>query len=235
MNKILKSLSKFRRRNKYKKFYRKFIKQDDLCFDIGANVGNRTAVFLSLGANVVSVEPVKETCDILKEKFKANKRVTILQTAIGSKIGEKDIYISNYSEVSTLSEAFIEKYKVQKKYNVEWNSSRVTKVDTIDNLISEYGVPAFCKIDVEGYEKEVLEGLSQPIPMLSFEYNVKLKNLALECVNALSKFENLTFNFSPYESMQYTLNAWLDRKAFYNYLSELPNDILTGDVYVKHN
>lgn len=37
--------------------YRQFVKSGDLVFDVGANVGNRTAVFLRLGARVVAVEP----------------------------------------------------------------------------------------------------------------------------------------------------------------------------------
>ena len=38
-------------------FYSELIKKDDLCFDIGANYGNRSEVFIKLGAKVVAFEP----------------------------------------------------------------------------------------------------------------------------------------------------------------------------------
>ena len=41
---------------------------------------------------------------------------------------------------------------------------------TLDTLVAEYGEPAFCKIDVEGFEVEALKGLSRPLRALSFEY-----------------------------------------------------------------
>ena len=47
------------------------------------------------------------------------------------------------------------------------------------NIINEYGVPSFIKIDVEGYELSVLEGLTIPIECISVEFNSKdeiLKN-----------------------------------------------------------
>ena len=34
----------------------------------------------------------------------------------------------------------------------------------------EFGKPAFCKIDVEGYEYKVIKGLSEPLNTVSFEF-----------------------------------------------------------------
>lgn len=106
---LKKSIYKFREQKKFKKFYGQYIKAGDLCFDVGANVGNRTAVFSALKAQVVSVEPVEESLSILKEKFDKKENVTILPIALGSTSGKKEMYISNYSEVCTMSKLFIEK------------------------------------------------------------------------------------------------------------------------------
>ena len=40
---------------KYVDFYRQFVTEGDLCFDVGANVGRRTRTFLKLKAKVVAV------------------------------------------------------------------------------------------------------------------------------------------------------------------------------------
>ncbi len=231
---IKNGLSAWRRRNRFKNFYSQFIQEGDLCFDIGANVGNRTGIFLSLEAKVIAVEPVEESYNILKQKFSGNEKASILPVAIGSKPEEGVIYISNYSEVCTLSHQFIEKYQGQHKYNIEWPHTRKIPITTLNHLIRDYGVPAFCKIDVEGYEAEVLEGLSQPLKAMSFEYNNRLKKIALECIEILSKFDSLTFNFSPYETMKFSLKTWKTQPEFYQFIEELPMEIKTGDIYVKY-
>ncbi|MFT4698535.1 MAG: FkbM family methyltransferase [Flavobacteriaceae bacterium] len=231
---LKKKISTLRRKKKFKQFYGNYINEGDLCFDIGANIGNRTEIFLNLKARVVSVEPVKKTYLILKEKFGNEKNSTLLQLGIGSEAGQKDIYISTISEVCTFSELFIEKYKGQKEFNIQWNSLEPTKISTLDQLIEDYGIPVFCKIDVEGYELEVLKGLSQPLPLLSFEYNAKLKDLALECMNTLSKFDSLSYNFSPYESMKFSFKTWKNETDFNEFIKALPDEIKTGDIYVKY-
>jgi len=232
---LKKRISNLKRKHKSINFYKQYIKAGDLCFDIGANVGLRTEIFLDLKAKVISVEPVEESYSKLKEKFNSNKNSTILTVAIGSKSETKDIFISNHLEVCTLSEQFIEKYKNQKEHNIKWEEVRTTEIITLDHLIKEYGIPSFCKIDVEGYETEVLKGLSQPLPIISFEYNARLKNLALDCINILSKFDSVSYNFSPYESMKFSLNKWTNKVDFYSFIDALPEDVKTGDIYVKQS
>ncbi len=234
INHLRTKVSTFRQKRRFKSFYGKYVKQGDLCFDIGANIGNRTEIFLSLGARVVSVEPVKETYSILEEKFGTNKEATTLQIGIGSEAGQKEIYISDVKEVCTLSELFIEKYKEQENLSIEWNATSLIEIQTLDQLIETYGIPDFCKIDVEGYELEVLKGLSQPLPLMSLEYNAKLKDLALECLDYLSKFKSLSYNFSPYESMSFSFETWKNEIEFREFIKALPEEIETGDMYVKY-
>lgn len=50
--------------NELLNFYSKFIKADDLVFDIGANIGTRVKIFLKLGANVVAFEPQPDCINI---------------------------------------------------------------------------------------------------------------------------------------------------------------------------
>src|SRR6266849_10210910 len=53
-------------------FYRRLLQgfyQSELIFDIGANVGLKTDVFLRLGARVIAVEPDQHNQETLREKF----------------------------------------------------------------------------------------------------------------------------------------------------------------------
>ena len=82
-------------RKKLLKFYSRFIKKDDLCFDIGANYGRRTEIFLKLGARVVAVEPQDACMKELQKKDGSNKRVILVKKAISDNYGEEEIMISD--------------------------------------------------------------------------------------------------------------------------------------------
>ena len=233
IRKLKSSLRRYRKRNQMLRFYRDLVPHGSLCFDIGANKGDRTKVFLDLGAEVVTVEPVSTTFEKLSNQFSDNHRVKLMHKAIGSARGRKEIHVANVIDVSTFSAAFIREYADQKEHNLKWDHTEMVDVITLDNLIEEFGEPAFCKIDVEGYELEVLKGLSNPINALSLEYNARRKSMALECLNELDRFPNRLFNCSPYESMQLSLDHWHEPSAFKEFIKNLPLSIETGDIYVK--
>ena len=58
-------------------------------------------------------------------------------------------------------------------------------VTTLDALIDEFGAPAFCKIDVEGMEAEILQGLSSALPLIAFEYVPAALPIAQACLDRL--------------------------------------------------
>jgi 16S rRNA A1518/A1519 N6-dimethyltransferase RsmA/KsgA/DIM1 with predicted DNA glycosylase/AP lyase activity len=89
-------------------FYSKFVSQGHLCFDVGANIGNRVKSFLKLQANVVAVEPQDECVRILKTVYGSNRNLTIVQKALGESEGEAEIMISNTNTISSLSPEWIE-------------------------------------------------------------------------------------------------------------------------------
>src|SRR5262245_17286326 len=151
-------------------FYRQFIEEGDLCFDIGAHQGVRTDVFLTLGARVVAVEPQEELIEFLRHKYHGEAPVVIIPMGLAKREGEATLFVCSYSTCSSMSAEWIDAVKDWERLrNREWKTTRSVRVTTMDRLIGEYGKPAFCKIDVEGFEWQVLQGLSQPVRALSLE------------------------------------------------------------------
>ncbi|MCC5613114.1 FkbM family methyltransferase, partial [Nostoc sp. CHAB 5834] len=217
-----------------KSFYSDFIKPGDLCFDIGANVGNRTAIFLSLQARVIAIEPQPACVQKLKNRF--GNQINIIPKGLGSEQGVLPMHISDASTLSTFSEEWINELGSNRFSGYEWKETIDVEITTLDQLIAEYGVPHFCKIDVEGYELNVIKGLSCPIPHLSFEYAVpeNMKNL-LATIDALIAISSTAaFNYSVLESMQLVLPTYVNAIALKKIIeSETFVKTGFGDIYVK--
>lgn len=215
------------------KFYADFIHQDDLVFDVGANVGNRVEAFLKCNARVVAVEPQPECVKILKAKFKDN--IIIENVGLNDTEGELEMQISSDSTVSSFNKEYINKTKDRFKYS-SWENTIKVPVTTLDKLIAKHGTPKFCKIDVEGFELMVLKGLHSNIPYLSLEYCVpEMQDQNIECLNYLHSISpDAKFNYSVGESMAWALNEWQRYDQFINHIksAEFLNTSF-GDIYVK--
>ena len=216
-------------------FYLSFLSANDLVFDVGANVGNRVEVFLSIKNKVIAIEPQNYCFEFLKKKF--GNAIIILKIALGSKKGNQPMYInSKTSTISSLSKDWIDIMKDTRFKGEEWNETEQVVIDTLDNLIEKYGLPKFIKIDVEGFELDVLKGLTNPVPIISFEYATPEHTLRLfECIEMIEKLSpKYLCNVSAGEKNKFVLNDWLTIDDFKNTISK-NIDILEGfgDVYVK--
>lgn len=216
-------------------FYSQFVRAGDVCFDIGANIGNRSKVFLKLGTKVIAVEPQKACVAILKRAFGGNDRFILIEKAAGETIGQAEIMISSIDTISSMSSQWIEAVKKSGRFGgSSWDRKQIVPVTTLDALIAEYGQPAFIKIDVEGYEYAVVKGLSRPIPALSFEFTPEVFDSTVRCIEHLSSLDTLHLNYSLGESMQLVLDKWVPASQLIDVLSEKRNDHrLFGDVYAR--
>jgi len=190
-----------RRRN----FYREFIQPGSLCFDVGAHVGNRISSWLALGARVVAFEPQPDLMQVLKLFYGANSQVSLRECAVGASRGRLQLQISSVTPtVSSLSSEWIADVQRDPRFAiVRWDRAVEVEVETLDDLIAQHGEPDFCKIDVEGFEQEVLSGLSRPLRALSFEYIPVAIERAVECVNRLQQLGPYEFRASPVETMRW--------------------------------
>ncbi|HLF63748.1 MAG TPA: FkbM family methyltransferase [Saprospiraceae bacterium] len=218
-----------------RKFYSQFISPGDLCFDIGAHVGNRTQAWLSLGARVIAVEPQPECIKYLKRRFAANHEVTIVDQAAGSRSGEAILYVSSANPtVSTLSdEAWRKQMNHDARYPIFWDRQVQVKMTTLDDLIARYGIPSFCKIDVENAEYEVLLGLSQALPQLSFEYYPPVMENTFRCLERLESLGSYEFNWSFGESLRLYSAQWVNAEAIGRVLRGYTTRYQYGDIYAR--
>lgn len=213
-------------------FYAQFIKEGDLCFDIGAHTGERTRVFRELGAKVICVEPQQACLQRLYQKFGHDQNVIIIGKALGEREGYMDLAIcEDAPEISTMSNKWRELGRFSKEY--EWTKLERVPVTTLDTLIRIYGLPAFCKIDVEGYEGPVLRGLTQPIPVISFEFTKEFLADAQACMDYLLSIGPAVFNVCINDSMQLLLPIWVTPGTLYRTLLSIEDALLWGDIYAK--
>jgi FkbM family methyltransferase len=213
-------------------FYGDFIKSGDLVFDVGANFGNRVEIFVALDAKVVAIEPQFKCVRFLKNRY--GNSIFIENVGLGSKNETKLFYEADNSVFSTFSSSYIEKVERTRHKTSIWKESDYIQVVTLDELIVKYGNPDFIKIDVEGYELEVLQGLNDNKSVISFEYNVpELTDELFKCIERLNKIGYAKFSYSVEESMKLS-DKWYSYKDFLNIISS--KDFLNttfGDIYVK--
>jgi len=171
-----------------------YIAPGDLVFDIGANVGDKTASLVKhVDAAVVCVEPQPLCVSVLQERFSNNPLIKIVQSGVDSVSGFKDLSICDtQNAISTFSD----RWKTGRFQGLEWNQTMSIKMTTLDDLVREYGVPRYCKIDVEGYEHEVLKGVSQKLGLISFEFTSEFVDDCLLCIQRLIRLGYTRFNLS---------------------------------------
>lgn len=222
--------------NKRQNFYKQFVNRNDLVFDVGANVGNRTKPLLNIGARVVAIEPQIQCCEILRKKF--GKKIELVPKGLGETEGTKDFFIANAHVISSFSAEWIASVKKNRFKNHTWAEPIKMEITTIDKLIDSYGLPKFIKIDVEGYELEVLKGLTHAVEMISFEYTTPEQvQKVIDCITQIEKYNaQIECNFSVGESMEFASTNWRSALDFKNYI-ETKEFISTGfgDVYVRNS
>jgi FkbM family methyltransferase len=208
------------------------VTQNILVFDVGANVGHKAARFVAQGARVICFEPVPECVKELRSRFEGNPSVTIAPCGLGSSLGT--LPISVCSAETTIS-TFSDTWKHGRFSEYVWDKTVEVPVQTLDGAIAEFGLPDYCKIDVEGFELSVLRGLSRPIPVLSFEFCSEGLSQTAECLNYLQNLGYLRFNVGYGECTTMRHVAWLSASELMAELREHRCALVWGDIYAAQD
>lgn len=221
-------------RRKLQRFYRSVVRPGDLAFDIGAHVGSRSRTLLSLGASVVAVEPQSDFANLIRRRLR-HERLTLLHKAVGRHPGVADLHVSSrHPTVTTSSPSWISYVSDSQGFEkVAWDRLERVEMTTLDEMISAYGLPAFCKIDVEGSEADILRGLSHAIPMIAFEYLPAAMSVALEALEEVRRLGHYQFNRTIGEDHHFIHHAWLTAEQMAEELSKLQGSTRSGDIYAR--
>jgi FkbM family methyltransferase len=221
------------RREAMDALYRRFLKRGDLAFDIGAHVGDRVASFRRLGARVVAVEPQPALVRTLRLLNALDRKVAIEPVAVGRREGTIKLKLNPRNPtVATASDSFIAAADGAAGWEGQrWTKTRTVPMTTLDALIARHGVPRFTKIDVEGFEDEVLAGLSQPLPALSLEFTTIERLVALRAISRLSQAADYKFNAAIGESQAFEFAEPVDALTIARWVETLPMEANSGDIY----
>jgi FkbM family methyltransferase len=143
----------------------------DLVFDVGANIGQYAKLLRELGysGRIVSFEPLSSAYSQLKAVSKKEPLWEIApQTAIGNQEGEITINIAGNSYSSSalpMLDAHLESAPES-----AYSGSETVKLSRLDTIAKDYikseTKSIFLKIDVQGLEKQVLEGATAILPLV---------------------------------------------------------------------
>jgi FkbM family methyltransferase len=127
------------------------LKTGDVVYDIGANIGYFAlleSTIIGDEGHVFAVEPVPFNVDLLRQNIKINRRynITVYDQAIGSFNGKSKISLSDEMNKCTMSDL------------KESDNQIEIKVQTADMFSRGKDKPTMLRMDVEGYEYEILKG-----------------------------------------------------------------------------
>jgi FkbM family methyltransferase len=215
-------------------FYAGLLPSGSLVFDVGANVGAMSAIFSSLGNQVVALEPNPDCVRHIQLSY-PDSGIEVIQAVAGARNGLATLKLSDErDDVSSLSDEWIAAIKSEHpEYRSLWSKQISVPMLTLDTAIEHYGMPFFIKIDVEGSEEQVLDGLSAQPSLISFEFNAAFLSAAMRCLQKPLFSASSRFNFAMGDPVRFELETWVGKQTLQEILSRMEPCDRHGDIFVK--
>jgi FkbM family methyltransferase len=176
----------------------RLIRNGDVVLDVGANIGYYVLVEQRLVGDqgkIYAVEPVLQNVSILKKNMELNNltNVSIYQLAMGEQNCNSEIYISKHSNLCHMKEF---------KSGDKIVGTQDVLVETVDTFLEDKQVPNFVRMDVEGYEYEIIKGmphlLEQDVSLLIELHPLFLSEKIKELFELLEQ-KNFKVRFAVFE------------------------------------
>jgi FkbM family methyltransferase len=176
-------------------------KPTQLCFDIGANIGNWALSNINKYTKIISVEASPSTYEQLKNTIKNHSNIIPLNYAVCDSNHE---YITFYEAESNVLSSLNKEWISgdSSRFNVNYKNIS-TKTISLDRLIEMYGIPDLIKIDVESAEYSCIKSLTKKVNHLCFEWASENLIMILNSINYLYKLGFRNF-FVQLNSDEYT-------------------------------
>jgi FkbM family methyltransferase len=207
--------------------YAQFLDPGDLAFDIGSHVGDRIGAFRRVGARVIALEPQPDCARA------DDLGVALVEAACGPSAGTLILHVNSANPtVTTASSEFVKAADGAGGWEGQvWDRQIEVPVTTLDVLIAAHGLPRFIKIDVEGFEADVLAGLTTAVPAVSFEFTTIQRDVAEACLARLASLGDYRFNIALGESQLMTFVEAVSHAEMVAHIASLPHEANSGDVY----
>ena len=195
-------------------FLAQLTKPGDLCFDVGGNLGQTVESLRACGARVVTIEPNPACLPTLRYSFGKDPQVVIVNKAVGAEPGVAMLHCHGTSSTASLRDGW---WKTDDEV-VE------TEVVTLGRLMDEHGPPQFMKVDVEGFEVAVFQGLDRPVPIITFEMHAAESAEAVAVLDRLSALGTIQgVNAVNEDHDRWLLDRWVPPSEFLTALGPPPN------------
>lgn len=140
---------------------------DRLIYDLGAHHGEDTEFYLKKGFNVVAIDAVPDNCRLIEQKLSAyisQGRLRVLNCAISESSEPITFYVNDDVSVwSTANKSWIERNNALRPGQKIREIS--VKAEKLANVVAKFGVPLYCKIDIEGNDFLALRSLADAASM----------------------------------------------------------------------
>ena len=158
------------------------ISSNDVVFDIGANIGVVTNWFAHRCQHVHAFEPHPDNFDKIKsqQKLRNMNNITLHDIALGKDVSRMQLHVKEFHGHHSLGDVV----SSQTVDNIEVN------VRTVDGISEELKIDKinFMKIDVEGFESDVLRGASSFLENKKIDYILfELQETILHSINRTSQ------------------------------------------------
>lgn len=214
-------------------FYKDTLPKNPTVFDVGAHVGSKTRSMRKAGAKVIALEPQQPFARFLRKTLPSD--VVLIEAAAGEKETQAEMSVSTkHPTVSSLRNDFVSSATSAPGFQkVRWDQKQIVQITTLDALISQYGIPNYIKIDVEGFELEVLKGLTHSVELISFEVLAGFPKLALEVIDRLSELGEYEFNVVIGEKATFSWNEWQEQKVVKDWIGKLSPNSKPADLFAR--